>query len=159
MVSHRYRFRFFSLTIIVYRKFSNKGAIPFKGVTPPPPFDPQVYWVSAPHVFAIFYIFILWKVTGRECPLKPFPHRPAPLLGNLRYFNYNLPCIYCQDGLIAHSHHIPHVRVDPEGRCAVMLCYLNKLVVIPFKKEATTEDETGTGYGKITFPILNFTNQ
>ena len=32
------------------------------------------------------------------------------------------------------------MRVDPEGRCAVMLIYGNKLVVLPFKKDTGTED-------------------
>ena len=45
-----------------------------------------------------------------------------------------------------HSHHSPIVRVDPEGRCAVMLTYGNKLVVLPFRKETSSdEDPSGSG--------------
>lgn len=36
--------------------------------------------------------------------------------------------------------HIPWIRVDPEGRCAVMLLYGKKLAVLPFRKDITSED-------------------
>uniref|UniRef100_T1J479 Cleavage and polyadenylation specificity factor subunit 1 n=1 Tax=Strigamia maritima TaxID=126957 RepID=T1J479_STRMM len=35
---------------------------------------------------------------------------------------------------------IPEIRVDPEGRCAVMMAYGNKIVVLPFRKETISED-------------------
>lgn len=44
--------------------------------------------------------------------------------------------------------HIPIVRVDPENRCAVMLIYGTKLVVLPFRKDTLTdEQELGVGEG------------
>lgn len=48
-------------------------------------------------------------------------------------------CIFFKDGWTNH-HHIPIVRVDPEGRCAVMLIYGRKLVVLPFKKDPSLDD-------------------
>ena len=44
-----------------------------------------------------------------------------------------------QDGWTNH-HHVPIVRVDPESRCAVMLIYGRKLVVLPFRKDPTLDD-------------------
>ncbi|XP_012228183.1 cleavage and polyadenylation specificity factor subunit 1 isoform X1 [Linepithema humile] len=44
-----------------------------------------------------------------------------------------------RDGWTNH-HHIPIVRVDPEGRCAVMLIYGRKLVVLPFRKDPSLDD-------------------
>ncbi|XP_071959341.1 cleavage and polyadenylation specificity factor subunit 1-like [Antedon mediterranea] len=35
---------------------------------------------------------------------------------------------------------IPEVRVDPENRCAAMVVYSTKLVVVPFKKESVLDD-------------------
>lgn len=46
--------------------------------------------------------------------------------------------------------HIPIVRVDPENRCAVMLIYGSKLVVLPFRKDTLTdEQEGGVGEGYV----------
>ncbi|XP_038067908.1 cleavage and polyadenylation specificity factor subunit 1-like [Patiria miniata] len=45
-----------------------------------------------------------------------------------------------RDGLYRNIH-TPHVRVDPENRCAVMLVYGSKLVVLPFNRgEGLVED-------------------
>ncbi|XP_058806106.1 cleavage and polyadenylation specificity factor subunit 1 isoform X2 [Phymastichus coffea] len=44
-----------------------------------------------------------------------------------------------KDGWTNH-HHIPIVRVDPEGRCAVMLIYGRKLVVLPFRKDPILDE-------------------
>ncbi|XP_071645490.1 cleavage and polyadenylation specificity factor subunit 1-like [Temnothorax longispinosus] len=44
-----------------------------------------------------------------------------------------------KDGWTNH-HHIPIVRVDPEGRCAVMLIFGRKLVVLPFRKDPSLDD-------------------
>lgn len=52
-----------------------------------------------------------------------------------------------QDGFVQNVH-IPLVRVDPENRCAVMLIYGTKLVVLPFRKDTLTdEQELGVGEG------------
>jgi len=34
------------------------------------------------------------------------------------------------------SEHRPVVKADPEGRCATMLIYGNKLVVLPFRHDS-----------------------
>ncbi|KAG1947438.1 cleavage and polyadenylation specificity factor subunit [Pimephales promelas] len=39
--------------------------------------------------------------------------------------------------------HIPMVRVDPENRCAVMLVYGTRLVVLPFRRDTLTDDQEG----------------
>lgn len=36
--------------------------------------------------------------------------------------------------------HIPIVRVDPEGRCAIMLVYGRQLVVLPFRRDTALDD-------------------
>ncbi|KAF6215178.1 hypothetical protein GE061_009929, partial [Apolygus lucorum] len=46
-----------------------------------------------------------------------------------------------QGGWTQH-HSVPIVRVDPEGRCAVMLVYGRKLVVLPFRRENPIDDPT-----------------
>lgn len=52
-----------------------------------------------------------------------------------------------RDGFVQNVH-IPIVRVDPENRCAVMLVYGTKLVVLPFRKDTLTdEQEAGVGEG------------
>lgn len=57
--------------------------------------------------------------------------------------------LYFQDGFVQNVH-IPIVRVDPENRCAVMLIYGTKLVVLPFRKDTLTdEQELGVGEGYV----------
>ncbi|XP_034017429.1 LOW QUALITY PROTEIN: cleavage and polyadenylation specificity factor subunit 1 [Thalassophryne amazonica] len=51
-----------------------------------------------------------------------------------------------RDGFVQNVH-IPIVRVDPENRCAVMLIYGTKLVVLPFRKD-TLADEAEGGVGE-----------
>ncbi|XP_061123445.1 cleavage and polyadenylation specificity factor subunit 1 [Syngnathus typhle] len=52
-----------------------------------------------------------------------------------------------RDGFVQNVH-VPIVRVDPENRCAVMLIYGTKLVVLPFRKDTLTdEQESGVGDG------------
>lgn len=38
------------------------------------------------------------------------------------------------------EHRLPVIRVDPENRCAVMLGYGRKLIILPFRKDPTPED-------------------
>ncbi|XP_043489722.1 cleavage and polyadenylation specificity factor subunit 1 isoform X1 [Polistes fuscatus] len=63
-----------------------------------------------------------------------------------------------RDGWTNH-HHIPIVRVDPEGRCAVMLIYGRKLVVLPFRKDPSLDDGDLLDTAKLTTsnktPILS----
>ena len=36
-----------------------------------------------------------------------------------------------------HNHSVPFLRADPDSRCAAMLAYGRKVVILPFKREAT----------------------
>ncbi|XP_070574061.1 cleavage and polyadenylation specificity factor subunit 1-like [Ptychodera flava] len=45
-----------------------------------------------------------------------------------------------KDGFVT-NYQIPTVIVDPENRCAVMLIYGRKLVVLPFRREGTIDDQ------------------
>uniref|UniRef100_F6RG92 Cleavage and polyadenylation specificity factor subunit 1 n=2 Tax=Ornithorhynchus anatinus TaxID=9258 RepID=F6RG92_ORNAN len=47
-----------------------------------------------------------------------------------------------RDGFVQNVH-IPRVRVDPDGRCAVMLIYGTRLVVLPFRRESLAEEHEG----------------
>ncbi|TRZ02096.1 hypothetical protein DNTS_012420 [Danionella cerebrum] len=47
-----------------------------------------------------------------------------------------------RDGFVQNVH-IPMVRVDPENRCAVMLVYGTRLVVLPFRKDTLTDEQEG----------------
>nr|XP_033788937.1 cleavage and polyadenylation specificity factor subunit 1 [Geotrypetes seraphini] len=44
-----------------------------------------------------------------------------------------------RDGFVQNVH-IPRVRVDPDGRCAVMLIYGTRLVVLPFRRDTLTDE-------------------
>ncbi|XP_072266682.1 cleavage and polyadenylation specificity factor subunit 1 [Pyxicephalus adspersus] len=47
-----------------------------------------------------------------------------------------------RDGFVQNVH-IPKVRVDPSGRCAVMLIYGTRLVVLPFRRDTLAEEHEG----------------
>ncbi|XP_070796329.1 cleavage and polyadenylation specificity factor subunit 1 isoform X3 [Pituophis catenifer annectens] len=47
-----------------------------------------------------------------------------------------------KDGFVQNVH-IPKVRVDPDGRCAVMLIYGTRLVVLPFRRDTLTDEHEG----------------
>uniref|UniRef100_A0A7N4V339 Cleavage and polyadenylation specific factor 1 n=1 Tax=Sarcophilus harrisii TaxID=9305 RepID=A0A7N4V339_SARHA len=47
-----------------------------------------------------------------------------------------------RDGFVQNVH-TPRVRVDPDGRCAVMLIYGTRLVVLPFRRESLAEEHEG----------------
>ncbi|OCT77362.1 hypothetical protein XELAEV_18032563mg, partial [Xenopus laevis] len=47
-----------------------------------------------------------------------------------------------RDGFVQNVH-IPKVRVDPSGRCAVMLIYGTQLVVLPFRRDTLAEEHEG----------------
>lgn len=47
-----------------------------------------------------------------------------------------------QDGFVQNVH-APRVRVDPDGRCAAMLIYGSRLVVLPFRRESLAEEHEG----------------
>ncbi|XP_064410026.1 cleavage and polyadenylation specificity factor subunit 1 isoform X2 [Latimeria chalumnae] len=47
-----------------------------------------------------------------------------------------------RDGFVQNVH-IPIVRVDPDGRCAVMLIYGTRLVVLPFRKDTLSDEHDG----------------
>lgn len=64
--------------------------------------------------------------------------------------------LHFQDGFVQNVH-IPIVRVDPENRCAVMLIYGTKLVVLPFRKDTLTDEQeggVGEGYACSALQIL-----
>lgn len=52
----------------------------------------------------------------------------------------DVPCP--QDGFVQNVH-TPRVRVDPDGRCAAMLIYGTRLVVLPFRRESLAEEHEG----------------
>lgn len=41
-------------------------------------------------------------------------------------------------GGYVHNHSVPFLRADPDGRCAAMLVYGRKIVILPFKRDSTT---------------------
>ncbi len=44
-----------------------------------------------------------------------------------------------EDEGIGRDHKPPEIRVDPEGRCAIMLVFRNTLAVLPFRKDSAQE--------------------
>lgn len=57
------------------------------------------------------------------------------------YFDIHFCLFDAQAGWTQH-YSVPIVRVDPEGRCAVMLVFGRKLVVLPFRRENPIDDPT-----------------
>ncbi|NWR56079.1 CPSF1 factor, partial [Bucorvus abyssinicus] len=47
-----------------------------------------------------------------------------------------------RDGFVQNVH-TPRVRVDPDGRCAVMLIYGTRLVVLPFRRDSLSDEHEG----------------
>ncbi|XP_030820958.1 cleavage and polyadenylation specificity factor subunit 1, partial [Camarhynchus parvulus] len=47
-----------------------------------------------------------------------------------------------RDGFVQNVH-TPCVRVDPDGRCAVMLIYGTRLVVLPFRRDSLADEHEG----------------
>ncbi|NXN95197.1 CPSF1 factor, partial [Rhinopomastus cyanomelas] len=47
-----------------------------------------------------------------------------------------------RDGFVQNVHP-PRVRVDPDGRCAVMLIYGTRLVVLPFRRDSLSDEHDG----------------
>ncbi|NWU73341.1 CPSF1 factor, partial [Pterocles burchelli] len=47
-----------------------------------------------------------------------------------------------RDGFVQNVH-VPRVRVDPDGRCAVMLIYGTRLVVLPFRRDSLADEHDG----------------
>uniref|UniRef100_A0A3Q2D0C1 Cleavage and polyadenylation specificity factor subunit 1 n=1 Tax=Cyprinodon variegatus TaxID=28743 RepID=A0A3Q2D0C1_CYPVA len=81
-----------------------------------------------------------------ETLIKVFKQEPKvkyEMFQGIKFFIF----LHLQDGFVQNVH-IPIVRVDPENRCAVMLVYGTKLVVLPFRKDTLTdEQEGGVGEG------------
>lgn len=71
-------------------------------------------------------------------PSRPSPLPPAPLLSP----GWPNGALCPQDGFVQNVH-TPRVRVDPDGRCAAMLIYGTRLVVLPFRRESLAEEHEG----------------
>ena len=78
-----------------------------------------------------------------SCPSLP---PPTPVLALLLPADHlpvvSLMALRPQDGFVQNVH-TPRVRVDPDGRCAAMLIYGTRLVVLPFRRESLAEEPEG----------------
>ncbi|XP_060076994.1 cleavage and polyadenylation specificity factor subunit 1-like [Ylistrum balloti] len=68
---------------------------------------------------------------------------------SLHYFEESI----MKDGFST-NYDIPTIRVDPDGRCAAMLIYGNRLVILPFRRDALME-ETENVVGASKSPIMS----
>lgn len=80
-----------------------------------------------------------------SCPSPSLPQPLPPPSASLEVSHLTVACLtalHPQDGFVQNVH-TPRVRVDPDGRCAAMLIYGTRLVVLPFRRESLAEEHEG----------------